>query len=328
MGKILVTGATGFIGKPLVERLLREEHEVYILSRNPAEVKGAKTIVGDITKKETLKLPKDIEIVFHLAALTNSDKPEKEARDLFESINYQGTINLAESCRNAKKFIFFSGVDALGIIQDKVLDELSESKANSPYDLSKYKAERYLLEKYKKEGFPSVILRPALVYGEGELSEWMKVNVAFFKIMKMVKKHFFITAGNGKNLLPLVHVKDIVEGSILASKKGKPGEIYILADNKSYSLNEVVATIADIEKIRFSGFHVPKSFMKLGAFLFEVMEKFIGINAPIRKSGIDYITQNRMFNISKARKELGYNPGGLNEGMKQTINWFKSEGLL
>ncbi len=333
MKNILITGATGFIGKHLVEELLKKDQKymIYALSRKPVKIKGVKVIKGDITKKQSLKLPENIDTVFHLAALTNSDKKGEEAYREFKEINFYGTLNLAEACsklKHLKKFIFFSSVDALGIVQGKVLDEKSDSDAKSPYDISKYYAEKYLIGKFKKEKFPVVILRPTMVYGEGELSSAMKVNVAIFKICKMVKKHAFPIIGNGKNLLPLVHVSNIVKGAILAEKNGKKGEIYILSDERSYPLNELVSTIAEIQNIRFPGIHVPKFFIKTTAGVFEIFESFTGFRAPIKKSAVDYITQNRMFSIAKAKKELKYMPINLKQGMEKTIKWFREKGYL
>jgi UDP-glucose 4-epimerase len=328
MKNVLVTGGTGFIGKPLIEKLISLKLNVYVLSRREIKIKGVKMITGDLLDKKSLKIPESIDTVFHLAALTNSEKKDSEAFNDFMNINFKGTVNLVDSLKNIKKFIFMSSVDALGIIQDKILTEDSKSFAKEPYDISKFKAEQYLLEKNRKENFPVVIVRPTMVYGEGDLSDFMKVNVAIFKICTMVKKHSFPIIGNGKNRLPLVHVSNVVKGTLLAEKYGVPGEIYTLSDERSYSLNELVNTIAKHLNVRFPGLHVPRFLMKGMASSFEFLEKLSGFKAPIKLSGIDYLTQNRMFDISKAKKLLHYKPIDLDEGMKITISWFKNDGYL
>lgn len=330
MKNILVTGGTGFIGRPLVEELIKQKHKVYLLTRKARKdiMKGVNIIKGDLTKKETLKIPKKINIVFHLAGLTNSKKEGEDAYKEFMNANFDGTVNLVESCPNIKKFIYVSSVDALGIVQNKLLNEDSPSLAKEPYDVSKYQTEKYLLDKHLKENFPVVILRPSMVYGGGELGNDMKVNVAIFNICKMIKGHRFPIIGDGKNLLPLVHVNNVVESLILAEKFGKKGEIYMISDERSYTLNELVDSIAEKQKIKFPGFRIPKSFMLCVALFFEILEKITGVEAPIKCSGVYYITQNRFFDISKAKKELGYNPINLKEGVELTLNWFKNKGYL
>jgi nucleoside-diphosphate-sugar epimerase len=328
MKNILVTGGTGFIGQHLVETLKKKGYKITLLVKDKENVAGVKTISGDITKKETLKIPKDIEAVLHLAALTNSDKTGREAYEIFNEINFKGVVNVAEACKNIKKFVFMSSVDALGIIHGRVIDEKTPSQAKAPYDVSKYKAEKYLLERFQKEKFPVVILRPTMVYGEGELVSQMKVNVAVFNMCKMVKKHIFPIAGSGKNMLPLVHVQNVVSACLLALESKKSGEIYTVSDEKSYSLNEVIKTIARIENAGYPGPHIPKFIMKIGASLFELLEKITKIKAPIKKSGIDYITQNRLFDISKAKNELNYKPINLEEGLTRTIKFYEEKGYL
>ena len=329
MENILVTGASGFIGHHLAKELISEGNRVYTIAREgKVRLKDCESIKGDLTQKQTLILPENLDVVYHCAGLTNSHFHGKKAYKEFLKVNYYGTLNLLQSIVSPiRKFIYFSSVDAVGKVENELLDEKSDYFAESPYDYSKMRSELYLLN-YERKSSPVVIVRPSMVYGEGELSEFMKINTAVLKICQMVKKRFFPIIGSGQNNLPLVHVNDIVNGAILSSSKGKNGEIYILSGQRSYTLIELVKTIADIQGIDFPIIHYPKNFIRSVISYSSKVSTSMGFNFPLSESSIDYLSSNRLFNIDKAKSDLGYRPMNLKEGMKSTINWFENRGYL
>lgn len=331
MKKVLVTGATGFIGRHIIRDLLKQGYKIRILSRNLKSFNdNIKVIKGDITNANSLKKAcSDVDYVLHLAALTNVDKFTPNQHALFKKINVNGTINLLNACDDVERFIHFSSIDALGIIEDKVLNENSEANPSRPYEISKYESE-LKVKKYEKEnGIPTTILRPALVYGEGEIIDLMKINVVVLQMCKMIKKHIFPIIGSGKNHLPFTHVKNIVDGTLLALNSKKAiGQTYFLGDERSYSLNETVKIISDIQGVKFPGFHIPKPIAYTAAFFFETIGNLLKVNPPLSKSGIEYITANRLFSIKKAKIDFNYNPINLKEGLKRTIEWYNLKGYL
>lgn len=330
MKKVLVTGATGFIGRHLVKELLRQGYKVRALSRNiKVTNEEIETVQGDITNKASLKEAcSGVDYILHLAALTNLNRSVTNQLAFFRKINVEGTKNLLDSCSDVKRFIHFSSVDALGL-QNKILYENSPAKPVEPYEITKLESE-FLVRKYEKEQcIPATIIRPSCVYGEGELAKEMKINVAVLQMCKMIKKHRFPVIGSGRNLLPFTHVKNVVDGTVLAlSSKLAAGETYNLSDARSYSLNEIVRTIARILNVKFPGFHIPLSIAYPTAIFFELMEKTLGINAPLTRQGIQYITCSRAYSIQKAKRELNYKPIDLSEGLKRTISWYKFKGYL
>ncbi|MDP4012382.1 MAG: NAD-dependent epimerase/dehydratase family protein [Candidatus Nanoarchaeia archaeon] len=330
MKTALVTGATGFIGRHLVKELLKQGYKIKVLARNLKSTEDIEVIKGDITNPNSLKgITTGVDYVFHLAALTNTPQGTRNPYALFRKINVQGTVNLLKECKDIKKFVYFSSVDALGIIQNEVLDERSIGNPTEPYEISKYESELEVKKFQEETGIPVTIMRPAMVYGEGEVADAMKINVAVLQMCKMVKKFMFPIIGSGKNKLPFTHVNNIVQASISAIKtKDAEGQTYMLADERSYSLNEVVKTIANIERVRFPSIRIPKIIAYPAAIFFEILNKIIGINPPLTRSGISYITSNRLFNIKKAKKELNYKPIDLKEGLKRTIEWYKFKGYL
>lgn len=331
MKETLITGASGFIGRHLVQELSSRGHEIRVLSRNFTSTdKNVRVYKGDITDFQSIKRAcHGVENVFHLAALTNVDRLTPNPDQLFRKINVEGTLNVLNACESAKRFIHFSSVDALGIIQNKLLDEDSEGKPAHPYEVTKLQSE-LVVKKFSKElGINYTILRPTSVYGEGELSASLKTNVAVLKMCKMIQKHSFPILGSGKNLFPFTHVKNIVEGAILALNSNiSANKTYNLGDERSYQLNEVVKTIANILNVKFTGFHVPLIAAYPSAIFFEILEKTLKVNVPLTRQGIEYMTASRMFSIEKAKKELNYNPIDLKEGLSRTISWYKEKGYL
>src|SRR5574341_1528499 len=106
MKKVLVTGATGFIGRHLVKELVRWGYKVRVLTRNIKQNQEIEVINGDITSPASLKdACSDVDYVFHLAALTNLDRLAKNQMAMFRRINVEGTKNILDACSNVKRFI-------------------------------------------------------------------------------------------------------------------------------------------------------------------------------------------------------------------------------
>lgn len=334
--RILVTGATGFVGRHLVNALRKKKYNVRCFVRKNSDLGFLKSFnseiaYGDLMDLDSLKKAVDkIDIVFHLAGITNVSTKDREPHQTFNRINFEGAKNLLKVCGKIKQFIYFSSIEALGIIQNEILDEKTKSRANRPYDLSKYNSELAVFEFCEKTKVPVTIIRPAMIYGEGEVnSKGIKINSAVLKMCQMIKKRKFPIIGNGENKLPFTHIDNIVNGTISIIGNEKAFEqIYILADEKSYSINEIVKTIEDIENVKNINIHIPKLVAKVGASFCEFLNKIIDFPCPLTSSGVDYITGNRFVDISKAKKDLNYKPINLKQGLTKTIKWYEQKGYL
>jgi nucleoside-diphosphate-sugar epimerase len=173
----------------------------------------------------------------------------------------------------------------------------------------------------KRSGLNWIIIRPTMVYGPGEIK-----NKA--KMFKLMQKGYFFIIGNGKNLMSLVYVDNLVKGIVLAGESKKAvNQTYILSDRRTYTMNEFVRTIARHEGIRMP-VHLPVFVAYIGAFFFRILG-ILGVPRLLSKERIKNLTTGRSFDISKAVKELGYNPKvGLNEGVRRTVEWYKEKGIL
>jgi len=318
---ILITGATGFIGSHLSEKLLKKKEKIRILARKTSRIdwlkkQGVEICYGSLEDINSLtKATKNIKIVYHLAAMLGS--PEITYKKLYE-VNVKGTENLVKACEKnkVKRFILISSVAAIGPAKH-MADETTKCNPVTDYDKTKYLAELAV----KKSDLDWTIIRPTMVYGPREIR-----NKA--KMFRLVQKKVFVIIGNGKNLMSLVYVDNLIKGIILAGESIRAAKhTYILSDKHPYTMNEFIKTIATHENVRMP-LHIPVWFAYLGTFCFRLL-RFTGVPQLLSVDRIKNMTMNHSFSISKAIKELNYNPKiNLDEGVKRTVQWYKEKGIL
>ena len=158
--KILVTGATGFIGIKLVENLRAKGHEIFALCRN---LEKAKAKLPDITDKKSLSgCCEGIDMVYQLVGLSGNELPSDYQFKRFRKVNVEGLRNIVEEAQRAKvkRFVQVSSIAAMGIVQKMPITGQSKCEPYLPYQVSKREGELLILEKVKNEKFPAVIIRP------------------------------------------------------------------------------------------------------------------------------------------------------------------------
>jgi nucleoside-diphosphate-sugar epimerase len=328
MSKILVTGGTGLIGSHLIKRLIKN-NEVKCLVLKNSDIKtldeGVKVVYGDITDIQSIKSAfKDIDIVFHLAAAFKKDLPKNATKDIYYNINVKGTENVLEICKQneVERVIHFSASGVYGHSSDTPLNENSSYKPTNPYEESKVEGEKIAL-RYNSLGLPVTIIQPTIVYGPGE-------TVAFLRLFKAIKDGTFRIIGNGENKLHLVYVENLVDGIILASKEKKAiVQRYLIGDDRAYPISEIVETIASELGVKIPKMKIPYLVAKVGAVPFEILGKIMKVRPPLSRYTVDFLSKNRVYDISKAKKELGYKSKiPLKEGIKLTAEWYKDNELL
>lgn len=327
--KILVTGGTGLIGSHLVERLIKK-HNVRCLVLKNSDTKflddlGVEVVYGDITDKKSLKLAvKGIDYVFHLAAAFKKDLPKNPTKDFYFNVNVKGVENLLSVCKEneVERVIHFSASGVYGHSTSKPINENSPYNPSNPYELSKCEGEKMVI-KFIGSGLPATIIQPTIVYGPRE-------TTAFLRLFKAIKNGVFIVIGNGKNKLHLAYVENLIDGVILASKEKKAiGQKYLIGDERAYPVLEIVETIANVLDVKIPKIKIPYWVAKIGAVPFELTSKIMGIKPPITRYTVDFLAKNRIYDISKAKKELGYKPKfSLKEGIEHTVRWYKENSLL
>lgn len=323
----LVTGGTGFVGKYLVRALSAAGERVRVLARSaalPSELAGLSGVEhwrGDVTRAQTLAGALDgVSRVYHLAARGHVAAVSPAAEAEFMRVNVDGTQNVLQACagRGVSKFLHFSSTAAMGLIRKPQIAEKDSPEPVTPYQRSKLASERLALELGRKLEIPTVVLRPCMIYGVGGKGE-------FHKFAQLMRWGLFPRVGLGRNLTPLVHVRDVVKGARLAAGRGRPGEVYLLASAASIPLEDLRRQVLRAWGVR--GIHpfVPTQVMLGLAHAFEIWSALTGARPPATRQNILSTVQGREFSIQKAREELGYEPEvSFADGIAETVLWFKA----
>jgi nucleoside-diphosphate-sugar epimerase len=329
--KILISGATGFIGSYLLARLLDEGHGCRCLVRRTENLAAVfdndnvELFQGDVIDASSLEnIGKHIDIAYHLAGAGHVAAVSEEDSKAAFDVNVKGTRNFIEACALAgvKRFIHFSSTAAMGLIRAPKIGETMPCRPVTPYQISKYKGELTALEAGKRLGIEVVILRPCMVYGPGGKGE-------FLKFCGLIKRGLFPKIGMGKNLTPIVHVRDVVQAAANAMHKGGGGQIFLIASERSYPMAEIHKAICEALNISRFYPYVPVWLAYLAAFLMEQIAKGSGKAPIVSRMNIFSTTTGRVFDIRKAMQTLSYQPHvDLHLGIAETISYFKTDSLL
>lgn len=324
---ILITGATGFIGKFLVERLIKNSDDRIIclvreavghykgFNRTNIKLKRADILDQKALQRALMESIPEVQLVYHLAGKVFT---RQKRGNPYYKVNTEGTKFLAQaiikSSRVYPRFVFLSSIAAVVGKNSGVIDENTKPDPITRYGKSKLEAENVLLQ-YKKEfGLPVTIIRSPLVYGPGDHS-----FSAATLLFKMVKKGIR-PAGDGNNLVSLCYVENLVAAlERLRYINLIPGDVYFIADGEPRKLNEWVRMIADVQGVSFPGIKIPN-------FLVEILGRI----GPYRvRKLINQMRSNWACSISKAREELGFVPPYTSDmGIRKTISWYKDKGII
>jgi len=327
--KYLITGATGFLGPYLLERLVSEGHSCRCLVRPGSEIKithhpAVEIVNGDVTKPETLTgIGKDMDYLLHLATLghmSNFTVTEK----MFETINVSGTRNImAEALRaGIKKIVHCSSVAAMGICDDLPATEESVCNPHHAYGRSKLKAEKLVKTLVAEKKLSAAIVRFSMVYGPGDPRDILKLT-------RMAKRGTFPQIGNKPKLTPLIHAEDAVSGLLLAADHGRPGEIYLLTNKNSEPFDQIRKIIKKTLGSRRPTIYIPEFAALALATMIEKIFTLVGKTPPVARKNIESTLADRVFSIAKAQKELGFEPRiDPAKGLKETVIWYKEKGWV
>jgi dihydroflavonol-4-reductase len=324
--KVLVTGATGFIGSHLLHRLLARGDRVRVLVRSERDaselaVLGAETVRGDVRDPSAVaEAVADREIVYHLAKAHSSS-----TRSTTQSVNVGATAILARAVEQSgvARLVHASSAAVYGsMTANQPLREDCPLRPQSQYARSKSLAEEILRSEYLRVGLPVVLARISSVLGPGAL-RWRSLFEA------IAQKRFW-SPGPGTNHHHLVDVSDIVEGVLLCGRTpGVEGRAYNLAGSESVTLQELIQLIArELDMPAGPRRTIPAGPLLLYQWLNDSLGKVAGLKLP-RADGISTLMNNRILDISRARQELGYHPSvGVVDAIHRTAEWYRMQGYL
>lgn len=321
--KILVTGATGFIGKCLVNRLLEEDNQIHVLTRNPDKIlhewKNKVSVIKADLSDESFQLPEETLIVFNCAGeIKNESK--------FEDTNVKGTQNIVKACleREGCKLIHLSSVGVMGVSGNVIADENIACSPGNMYEKSKFAAEVIIEDAVRNSGLDAMILRPSIVYGFDIARE----KDSFLALIRMIQKKRFFLIGKSSSYYNIVYVGDVVEALVFLSTTP-------MSDNKNiFIINNPILWSDFTEKILlFFGIDTPviKIPVLVGYLLALICDtgRLLGIRTPFSLNRYRVLVCKTIFNSDRLREQAGFKfKYGNAEGLKNTLNQYLQKELL
>ncbi len=326
--KVFVTGATGFLGSHLVDRLLKKGVEVHALIRKSSNLrwlvgKKVRYHYGDVIG-ESKGLREGLEgadVVYHVAGVVRA----REAK-IYYKVNAHGTANVLQACLEVnpqvKRVVVVTSVAAHGPNDGvRMATEGDECRPLTDYGKSKRDAELITLRYVDK--LPISIVRPPAIYGPRD-----DQVLQFFR---MVKKGVVLLPGGGRRVLNLCHAADVVTGLLLAAEHPKgEGEIFFVGEDRNYDWEEAANTIAQAVRRHPIMIRVPKALVFSIAAAAEGLGWMSGRVFPLNLAQAkNFMQKNWALDISKAKRLLGFQPAySLASGAEETAVWYEKEGWL
>ncbi len=326
--KVLITGASGFVGFHLIEAAIEKGLEVYAAIRKSSDIKHLATYKIQYTYPDfnsVDSLAKDLkehqyDFIIHAAGTTKAKNQEE-----YNKVNAQYTINLAnaivESGIDLKKIVFISSLAALGPLSeaDKLISEHTTPKPVTAYGKSKLLAE----EELKEKNLPLVVLRPTAVYGSRDKD--------IFIILKTFNQGFEPYIGNKAQQLSFVYVKDLAAVTVNALfSDGSANGFYNITDGNSYDRYEMANICKEVLNKKTLKFHLPMPVVKVLALVLEKTYSFLDKTPALNREKLAELTAtNWCCDIEKAKRSLSFKPKyDLKMGLTEALGWYKNEKWL
>ncbi len=323
---VLVTGATGFVGGHLARRLQRRGDRVRVFVRPGTKAEALRKeqfemALGELTDAQAVdRAIAGCDIVFHVAAQFRVEGvPEAE----FFAVNRDGTRNIFEAARKhgARRVVHTSTVGVHGAITHPPTGEDAPLAPIDHYQRSKLEGEQ-LAHAYFRDGQPGSVVRPTGIYGPGD--------TRFLKLYRAIARQRFVMIGPGTIFYHPTYIDDLIDGyELAATHPSALGQAYIFAGPEYVTLSEYVNRIARALDVPTPHWRVPMAPVLGAAIACAAVSKILHVEPILYPRRLEFFRHHRAFDISKARRDLGYQPRiGLDEGIQRTIAWYRQEKLL
>ena len=324
----LVTGATGFTGFYLVQKLLKKGFKVRALARPNSDRSlfaglSVEWILGDIFDETAVqKAVRGVSVIFNMATLFRNALAKEEDH---WKVHVKGTQLMAREAakeKGLKRFVHISTVGVHGDVKHPPANEDSPFAPGDAYQRTKAEAEIWIRDFSKKSGLPLTVIRPAAIYGPGDKR--------LFKIFRMIYRGWFPIIGGGRTLFHLIHVDDLTDFMIFVTTQPQAlGEVFICASPESVSLGQMIEIIRKAYGQHVRVIRLPKVLVFSLAVICEFVCQSLGIVPPLFRRRVAFYTHNRSFDISKMKHLTGFIPKySSEEGLYQTALWYKQNGWL
>jgi len=316
MGKILITGGSGFIGSHFNE-LLNQENNIILDLVSPKFATKAKYVKGDIRNREDIEKAiqgETIDLILHLAAMHHDFGIADQ--EYFDT-NEFGTGKLAEVAgeKNINNFIFYSTVAVYGSVSEPSTEETLPSPIN-PYGASKLAGEKLLIKWVQEnQARKLLIMRPTVVYGPRNLAN-------MYSLIKQIDKGLNFSIGSGKNIKSIAYVENLVNATIYLNEKLASGyEIYNYSDEPQLPSENIQNTISK-RLGKNKGIKIPLGLAVFLAFPFDLAIKITGKNLPISSMRVKKLATETYHQSPKIMKSGFIKKYSTTQGIEKMVDWY------
>jgi nucleoside-diphosphate-sugar epimerase len=280
-------------------------------------------ITGDITDIEQVRRAVDgVTTIYHCAGrLYHPSVPSA----LYYQTHVEGTRTLLTACQGQaqlRHLVHISTTGVHGITGATPAAEDAPFAPTNPYEATKLEGEWLVRKCHQEQGLPVSVVRPGLVYGPGDLH-----LLGFFRA---IEKGLFRVIDGGKALLHPVYIDDMVAAMLLCAEASQAiDRVYSIAGDHPVTIRELATAIAHALGRKLPAESIPLWLANLASDIFALMPSMRGEHAPLTRSRVKFLTNSRVYDISRARSELGYMPAvDLEEGMQRTAAWYHKHHYL
>jgi nucleoside-diphosphate-sugar epimerase len=316
MTRVLVTGATGFIGSMLCEALARSGYRVRGALRSDRSMPGAlaeKVIVGEINvTTDWTQALQGVDAVIHTAARAHALHAGRAAADLYSATNARGTQRLASAAAqaNVRRFVFLSSVKVNGEeTRARAYTSLDTPQPQDDYALSKWHAEQSLVAVAARSGMEAVVVRAPLVYGP-------RVRANFLRLLHWVERGWPLPLGAVRNTRSLVSIWNLCDFLLQVLKHpNASGATWMVSDGEDLSTPDLIRRVSTAMGRRARLFSMPVGLLRL----------FAGLSG--RSGELARLCGSLAVDMTPARIELGWSPRvSVDEALALTVAWYLNEG--
>lgn len=325
--KILVTGATGFIGRNFLQTVQSDMNEYICLVRKTSNTELLGKYPNVVIQESSFCFDelclslRDVEIVIHMAGQMGGYGVDAET---YEQVNCQMTQDMVNACKvsGVRQFIYLStpGVQGFG---KRLCEEKEVYAPRNPYEETKVRAERLIMDSLADSNLKYTILRPDFVYGPGDYRR--------IKMYKNIRDRKFVLTTSGMSHVHPTYVQDVVQGIVLCiNNTNAYNEIFNLSADKDLTVKEYLETIADYFQVKIIKINIGYRLSIMAATILEtVYQKVLYREAFVSKNKIDFLALDHSTSNSKAKQQLGFQPQyDFQRGFRKTMEWCEKERLL
>lgn len=320
--KILVTGANGFVGSHVAERLAAQGAELRLLLRRTSRLHYLDGVdyeraEGDVRHPESLqRAVQGVDTVVHVAGLVAA-----LTEGVYQEVNALGTAALVRAARDAgvRRFVYVSSLAALGPSDDGTMPEAP--RPISPYGRSKLAGEYAVLS--EKDAMSVAIVRPPVVYGQRDRG--------LLPLYRIAKLGVIPVYGDGSQRLTWIHAHDAADAVIAAAlAEGPSGAVYSLSDGHTYTWRELVAAYARAAGARVRAINTPTALYAAAAYAGGLLQAAVRKPMPLSPEELLHMRVTAWICDHEAiTRDLGWQPKvGIEDGFAQTYRWYREQGLL